>query len=346
MTREELESKTKQDLLAIAKNLGLKGVSKATRADLIEHIQLLDPPYSADPERDEEISRHLHESINTGPMFTQPPLPEHLLGVAVYQEEQQNIPLNYNDTRIVLMVRDPYWLYTYWDINQASRDEFSRNVMLWENVRLLLRVYDITGVNFDGTNSNFFFDISVPIGANNWYIHVGGPNRLFCVDIGALLDNGSFYTIARSNFVSTPRDSISEIIDEEWMVIESDFNRLYRWSAPGLGNSSAELIGSLLKRLEHEMGSGAVSSISSPVKHLPRERRFWLVLNTELIVYGATEPDAQVSIQGEPIKLRPDGTFTLRFALPDGIQTIPVVAQSADGVDTITITPVVSKHTS
>jgi len=70
-----------------------------------------------------------------------------------------------------------------------------------------------------------------------------------------------------------------------------------------------------------------------------------MVVNTELIVYGATEPDAKVTVQGKDIRLRPDGTFTLRFALPDGRQVIPVQATSADAAETRTITPVVTKET-
>jgi hypothetical protein len=58
---------------------------------------------------------------------------------------------------------------------------------------------------------------------------------------------------------------------------------------------------------------------------------FWFVLHTELVVSGATEPDATVTIQGVPVRLRPDGTFSVRFQLPDGEQSIPVVATSRDG---------------
>ena len=94
------------------------------------------------------------------------------------------------------------------------------------------------------------------------------------------------------------------------------------------------------------LASPGITSVSSPGKKItPRERSFWLVVNTELIVYGATEPDAKVSVQGKEIKLRPDGTFTLRFALPDGKQVIPVNAVSADQVDERTITPIVTKET-
>ena len=53
-------------------------------------------------------------------------------------------------------------------------------------------------------------------------------------------------------------------------------------------------------------------------------------MNAELIVYGATEPTARVIIGGRQIRLRPDGTFSYRFALPDGEFELPVEAISTD----------------
>jgi hypothetical protein len=348
MTREELAGKTKKELVEIAKTFGIKGTSKLTRDDLIEHIMLLDPPFSANPELKEEISQHLETTLAVNnPAFTQPPLPGHLTGVAVFDPEHY-IPPDYQDTRMVLMVRDPYWLYAYWNVNSETQMQLSASSgRKYEELHLVLRVYDVTDIKFNGTNSNFYFDISLLHITNNWYINVSNPNRSFCVDLGYVRENGTFVTIVRSNIVTTPRDSVSDVIDEEWMIIEEDFRKIYRLATgSGIGNSSLELVESLIRRLEREIGSGAVSSLASPVKYQPtQERKFWLVLNTELIVYGATEPDASVQIQGEPILLRPDGTFTMRYALPDGVQHIPVVAHSADGIDTIAITPVVSKQT-
>ncbi len=62
-------------------------------------------------------------------------------------------------------------------------------------------------------------------------------------------------------------------------------------------------------------------------------RQFWLRVNAELVIYGATEPDASVSISGRPIRLRQDGTFSYRFALPDGEYDLCVSAVSAAGDD-------------
>jgi uncharacterized protein len=80
--------------------------------------------------------------------------------------------------------------------------------------------------------------------------------------------------------------------------------------------------------------SGAVSSFSSPLGGMPRQRGFWFNVNAELIIYGATEPDATVTIGDRTIKLRPDGSFSFRFALPDGEYSLPAAAHSADGEET------------
>jgi hypothetical protein len=83
------------------------------------------------------------------------------------------------------------------------------------------------------------------------------------------------------------------------------------------------------------MGAGAgAAGVSSPLGGGERGRGFWFNVNAELIVYGATEPDAKVTIGDRPIKLRPDGTFSFRFALPDGQYELPAAAQSADGEET------------
>ncbi|MCK5218960.1 Rho termination factor domain-containing protein, partial [bacterium] len=76
-----------------------------------------------------------------------------------------------------------------------------------------------------------------------------------------------------------------------------------------------------------------------------REEDFWLVVNTELIVYGATEPDAKVIIQGEPLRLNHDGTFSVRYALPRGRQIINVRAVNAAGTQERENTPVIEKLT-
>jgi len=80
-------------------------------------------------------------------------------------------------------------------------------------------------------------------------------------------------------------------------------------------------------------GYGLASSYSffSSESTPSRSRKFWLVADAELIVYGATEPDASVTIGGRPVKLNPDGTFRFHTSFQDGIQDYPIFAVAADG---------------
>jgi uncharacterized protein len=64
-------------------------------------------------------------------------------------------------------------------------------------------------------------------------------------------------------------------------------------------------------------------------QHQPRQ--FWLVADAELIVYGATEPDAAVFIGNRQIQLNPDGTFRFHMSFQDGLIDYPIVAVAKDG---------------
>jgi hypothetical protein len=101
---------------------------------------------------------------------------------------------------------------------------------------------------------------------------------------------------------------------------------------------SLEITELIRRRLAHNVSSPGVSSfgissLSSPFGGAVKSKGFWFNVNAELIIYGATEPDAKVTLGGHEIKLRPDGSFSYRFALPDGKYDLPAVAVSADGTD-------------
>jgi len=78
--------------------------------------------------------------------------------------------------------------------------------------------------------------------------------------------------------------------------------------------------------------AGQVEGVSSPFGgEQPPAKGFWLNLGAELVLYGATEPDASVTVGGQPVQLQPEGTFSCRFALPEGDHSVTVSALSAQG---------------
>ena len=85
---------------------------------------------------------------------------------------------------------------------------------------------------------------------------------------------------------------------------------------------------------------------TTPLGALPSlSRGFHFEIDAELIVYGSTEPNAKVTLQGEHVQLRPDGSFTVRFSMPDCRQIIPAVASSYDGVEERTVVLAVERNT-
>ncbi|MFA5320481.1 MAG: DUF4912 domain-containing protein [Candidatus Omnitrophota bacterium] len=261
------------------------------------------------------------------------------------------LPCSYGKDKLVIHPRDPHWIYSYWEVIPGTYDSLrGRLGEDFYKAKKILRIYDVSNIVFNSRNAHKYFDIEVGPDALSWYIHVQEAGRSWCVDLGLRLPNGEFITILRSNVISTPLDGPSWITDEEWMVPEELFARLY---GMGFGFGQSSPIGKTWQeRIKRELFSGilsspGLSSAGSPVKSREKNkgRKFWMVVNTELILYGATEPDAKVTVQGVPVKLRPDGSFSLRFALPDGTQVMPVRGVSADGEEERTITPIVSRET-
>jgi len=121
------------------------------------------------------------------------------------------VPERYDENYLVLLVRDPYCLFAYWELTGEQRGlvtgEFGCS---WGEVPLLLRLYDVTGLNFDGRNAHSFKDISVHALADNFYLQELEANKGYCVDLGVIAPDGRFVTIVRSNTVATPRDTLAD----------------------------------------------------------------------------------------------------------------------------------------
>jgi len=258
---------------------------------------------------------------------------------------RRDLPNGYGKDRIVLMVRDPYWLHAYWEITLASVQRAEAALREdWHGAKPILRVIDVTSEDTTSSSESIVRDIEIHGGVNNWYIDVTNPPRTYRVDIGYLSRRGRFYTLAHSNVISTPRAGVSDVVDENWLSVQEQFEKIYALSG-GLdpGGSSLELKQLLEDRLKRPVGS--ISSFSlGPISGAKR-RRFWFDVDVELIVHGSTQPGARVQLQGEPVNLRPDGTFTMRFRLPDKRLIIPATSASADGAEERTIVLAVERNT-
>ncbi len=215
-SKNELEKLTKVQLLEIGKGMNLKGLSILKKADIID--KLLDnsntTPINAEKKSTDtpkiiEKSRKKSQAPSSEIAYTSPKsmkTPDH---------EMFPIPFIYNDTSITALIKDPEWLYTYWSIKEENIQFFNLRKR-----RILLRIYDITDINFNGENAHYQYDIDVTLNIYNWYIKVPEANRSYCIDLGYIDEMGQFVTLARSNIVLVPRNGVSDKYDEQWMTVE------------------------------------------------------------------------------------------------------------------------------
>jgi len=111
------------------------------------------------------------------------------------------LPKGYDEDSVTLMIVDPEKLFAYWEVQEDT-------VASHKGI-LTLRAYDVTDVEFDGSNANSYSDIAVHERLGSWYLDVNSEKE-FIVDIGFINPAGVFVTVARSNKVSTPRRAVAE----------------------------------------------------------------------------------------------------------------------------------------
>lgn len=246
--------------------------------------------------------------------------------------------------RLVVMVRDPYWLHAYWELNPRSVERAQSALgQHWHATKPVLRLFRVAG---DGI-AELQREIVIHGGVSHWYVDVQNPPQQYRMEIGYLTAGGQFYCLARSNTVTTPPAGTSDSVDENWADIDQNADRIFAMSG-GYSDrgTSLELQELLEERLRRPMGTPMQTRYGGgAVRMMTGSNELPFAVDAELIVYGVSDANAHVTLQGEPVPLRPDGSFTVRMSFPDRRQVIPVIASSPDGVEQRTIILAVERNT-
>ncbi len=138
----------------------------------------------------------------------------------------RRLPAYYEEDKLVLLVRDPWWLFAYWEVTPGCEARVMAEISAkgLRRQKTVLRVYDLTASSFGV--SPVFFDIEIHHLNNNWYIDVGQPDREWAAEIGYRTEDGQFFALVRSNAVRTPSFGISDVLDEEWMMPDEMYFKL------------------------------------------------------------------------------------------------------------------------
>lgn len=250
--------------------------------------------------------------------------------------------------RLVVMVRDSYWLHAYWELTRQSVQRARAALgQHWHAATPVLRVSEVASDGATSSVRQVLRDIEIHGGVNNWYVDVKDPPKSFQLDIGYRAPDGKYLSLIRSNVVTTPQTNAVDAMDGNWAEVAGDFDRIYALS----GGYEQEVESSDLKRLFEErlrrpMGSPMITRFGRGAQSTNNGRRdFPFEVEAELVVHGRTNPAAHLTVKGEPIRLAADGTFTVRFELSNRRQVLPIVACSPDGVEQRTIVLAVERNT-
>ncbi len=329
--QESLSRLTLRQLRQQASSLGVPLYSRKTKSDLIKAIDLYDAKKDAEKK-----------------LF---------VDIAKKSSDISDLTLNSISTRVVFLPRDPEWAFVYWEISEEDRQDALEKGA----TRLSLRLLDVTGKEQGGINKGALREVTVDSHSTEWYLPIPMGDRDYQVELGYRY-RAQWISLAFSIPARVPAQRPSELILDQFVPfslenttsINSDqtitedsetvdtglHQRLYH-SATNISRKarigSEELHeNSLLNRNKsnlNESGSGIWASgrNESGIGVIPSENSFWLIADAELIVYGATDPSAKLTIGGEAVPLASDGTFRLQVPFRDGIQNYPIKAIDSEG---------------
>lgn len=191
MTDDKFTSLSMEDLLVLADREGLKDPEKYDRQELIEIIVEI---------RDEKLANRL---MNNDIMRLKGKKYDIYLDEIGDNPDVQGFPIpdQYPETSIHLLLRDPYWAFAYWELNQH---EFQELKEAHDGVSLSLKVYELSVGDTRPDDPRSSFDIPIDEQDSSWYINLPHPGSSYLVDLVVQSFDGLQELLCRSNIIESP----------------------------------------------------------------------------------------------------------------------------------------------
>ncbi len=336
---------TLRQLRAIASQLGVSLYSRKSKNSLVQEIgqhssEAEDPasPQASESKGSEFVQRN-------GAVAAPQPQPE---------AETSTVPED-ND-RVVFLPRDPEWGYVFWEMSPETRKAAEKAGAQ----QLCLRVSDVTGLGEGAAHPHTLQEVPVDANVTDWHVPMPLSNRDYRVELGFRLEDAGWLSVAFSAKARVPAAKPSQQILDQFVPFSLDtatpiplptpeeapldstiHERLYQVATGfSLRRQGSEVFQQPVPELGEQEEQAGFSDSAAGIwasgrtdsgAGMARQRSFWLVADAELIVYGATDPSASLTIGEEPVPLTPEGTFRIQVPFRDGQQHYAIKAVAADG---------------
>lgn len=118
------------------------------------------------------------------------------VGPAIPDEDLGTLPGSYGEDRLVLVPRDPEWVFIYWELSDAS---YRRALALVPGGRVVLRLYVEQESGHTGVSEQ-----DVGAGSRRVYARARGGDRAMMAELGLRGRGDVFVTMVRSDRTSIP----------------------------------------------------------------------------------------------------------------------------------------------
>ncbi|MBW3543192.1 MAG: DUF4912 domain-containing protein [Planctomycetes bacterium] len=320
MTQSHLKTQTRKQLASLAKSRNVVGWHAMRKDELIEALV-----------RHERRRRRKSPAAN-GRGAALPELARGSLTRAVLRRlsaGNSNGDRSAPADRLSAEATDPWWIHCRWSLSPRSLERAEAALSAeWHQAVPVIRVYEQIDGEATPSSKQWVRDVEIHGAVDHWYVPVENPPRTYRLAIGYRTHSGKFFALVRSRAVRMPRpgDSLGRPARPQESTRGAE-------GAPGT-DSALFVKERLRSRAARAVEDGEAAG-----------HPFGVVLETELVVRGQTHPDAALTCLGEPVAVGADGTFCLRFALPEGRQVIPTIAITPDGEQQRTVVLAIERNT-
>ncbi|MFH1353375.1 MAG: DUF4912 domain-containing protein [bacterium] len=170
----------------------------------------------------------------------------------VFVDTGPNLPEGYGKDMFFILPKDPSVIFACWELNKKIEGQ------------LQIRIYEVMGLT-----DKICFDVSINPDANNWYIKVPWSGAKYRAELG-VIKNGKFIRLLSSNTVLVPRAGISDDVDEEWMIVKEDLQKIIKDT--GLDKASRSSLRKAQGYLKSVLGMLRMRAQGSS-SHMPKKQK-------------------------------------------------------------------------
>ena len=222
---------------------------------------------------------------------------------------------------IDVTVCDAHWIRAQWELTRDSvRRAESRLGTDWHTAVPALRLFEVSADDINSVSEVRVKDVLLEAGVNTWYVHVPLESRTFRLHIGYRTPKGVFFALAKSNVCDMP--VLNTNLDLQQNGKHTSNGHTHEKDANGAKPDG---------RLGRPLGFSTLSHFGPAATEEREKGEFSFKLDTELIVHGTTRPGSMLTVQGDAVELRDDGSFTIRINQPEGRQVVAFTALSPRG---------------